>query len=459
MLKPANMKLTALPLIAIGSALLAATAAAATRPHYGGTLHIQMASTVTSLDPAEASQRDALAERNVLALIFDTLVTLNDRGQPQPALALSWRADSDNQRWQFVLRPGVTFSDGTQMTPEIVAASLTKTNPGWRVTSLENSVILQVDVGSSLPAELALPRNSVVLRESGKTLGTGPFVVTQWDSGQKVVMAARDDYWGARPFLDSVEIEMGKNFREQTIAYELGQSQVIEIPSDQVHHATEARQLRASEPNELVALLFARDVQSPEETRQRQALAFSIDRDLLNRVVLQGGGEPAGGLLPDWLSGYGFLFPATADLTRAQQLRAEVPQAPLWNLGYDVTDPLERVLAERIVLNASDAGLRLQLVTQGSPDLRLVRIRLASVDGPVALGEIAKLLGLSPPRFLGNSVDDLYHAENAMVQSERMIPLLHLRTAWAVSKSVRNWQDSRDGSWLVPDVWLATGKP
>lgn len=452
------MKLTALPLIAIGSALMAASAAAVTRPHYGGTLHVQMASTVTSLDPADDSQRDTLAGRNILALVFDTLVRLDDRGQPQPALALSWQADPGNQRWQFILRPGVTFSDGTAMTPEIVAASLRRANLGWKVTERENSVILQVDVASSLPAELALPRNSIASRAAGKILGTGPFMVSQWNPGKNVELAARDDYWGARPFLDSLEIEMGKNFREQTVAYELGQSQVIEIPSDQVHHATEARQLRPSEPIELIALLFARDVQSAEETKQRQALAFSIDRSLLNRVVLQGGGEPAGGLLPGWLSGYGFLFPVSADLTRAQQLRAEVPQAPLWNLNYDVADPLERVLAERIVLNASDAGLRVQLATQGSPDIRLVRTRLASVDARVALAEIAKSLGLPAPRFLGNSLDDLYHAENAMVQSQRVIPLLHLRTAWAVSKSVRNWEDVPNGSWPIPDVWLASGK-
>ncbi|HYA23678.1 MAG TPA: ABC transporter substrate-binding protein [Terriglobales bacterium] len=454
------MKLTGLRLIAISSVLIAAAAAAATRPHYGGTLHVQMASTLTSLDPADASQRDTLAARNLFALIFDTLVTLNDRGQPQPALAISWQAEPGNQRWEFVLRPGVTFSDGTPMTPEAVAASLRRANPTWKVTARENSAILQMDIASpDLPAELALPRNSIVGPDTGKIPGTGPFVVSQWDPGRKVVMAARDDYWGARPFLDSVEMEIGKNFREQTVSYELGQSQVIEIPVDQVHHANEARQLRASEPMELVALLFARDVQSPEEAKQRQALALSIDRDLLNRVVLQGGGEPTGGLLPDWLSGYGFLFPGSADLARAQQLRAEVPQAPLWSLGYDGSDPLQRVLAERIVLNAGDAGLRLQLANTSTPDIRLVRIRVASLDAHVALTELAKSLGLPPPRFLGNSIDDLYHAESAMVQSERVIPLVHLRTGWAVSKTVRDWEASRDGAWRLPEVWLVAGKP
>jgi len=153
------------------------------------------------------------------------------------------------------------------------------------------------------------------------------------------------------------------------------------------------------------------------------------------------------------------LFPDKANLARAQQMRAEVPRAPAWSFGVDANDPLARVLAERIVLNANDAGLRLQLTNQGTPDIRLVRIPLASLDARVALGEMTGSLGLPTPTFLGNSADDLYHAENALLQSRRAIPLLHLRTVWAVSKTVRGWADAPDGSWHPPEVWLAAGKP
>jgi peptide/nickel transport system substrate-binding protein len=454
------MRLTGFPLIVASSMLIATAATAATRPRYGGTLHVQMGDSVTSLDPADNNRRDSLAARNLLGLIFDTLVTLNDRGEPQPALSMSWQAEPGNQRWQFVLRPGVSFSDGTPMTPEVVAASLRRKNPGWKILTQETAVMIQLDAASpDLPAELALARNSIAKVDGGKFVGTGPFVVNQWDPGKKAGLSARDDYWGGRPFLDSVEIEMGKNFRDETISYDLGQSQVIEIPSDQAHHATETRQLRASKPVELVALLFTRDVQSPEDAKQRQALALSIDRNLLNRVVLQGGGEPTGGLLPDWLTGYGFLFPEGANFARAQQLRAEVPQSTLWNLSFDVSDPLAGVLADRVALNAGDAGLRIRLTNQGTPDIQLVRVPLASLNPQVASGQITRFLGLAPPRFLGNTADDLYHAENAILQSQRVIPLLRLRTAWAVSKSVRNWEDTPDGTWRLPNVWLAAGKP
>jgi peptide/nickel transport system substrate-binding protein len=454
------MKLTGFRWIVISSVFAASGALAATRPHYGGTLRIQMASTVSTLAPAETNPGDALAARNVFGLIFDTLVVLNDRGEPQPGLAISWQVEPGNQRWQFVLRPGVRFSDQTQVTPELVAASLRRVNPQWKVTASETAVVIELDTPSpSLPGELALSCNSITKLDGGRLIGTGPFVVSQWDAGKKLVLTAREDYWGGRPFLDSIDIAMGRGFREQTIAYDMGQAQLIEVPPELAHQATAAREVRTSEPTELVALLFARDVQSPEDAKQRRALALSIDRAMLNRVVFQGGGEPADGLLPDWLSGYGFLFPVKADLTGAQQLRAEVPQAPLWNLGFDAGDPPARVLAERIALNASDAGLRVQLTNQSNSDIRLVRVGVVSLDPQVALAELAKSLAIPAPHFLGNSADDLYHAESAMLQSQRVIPLLYLESAWAVSKTVRHWEDTHDGTWRLPGVWLATGKP
>ena len=454
------MRLTGFRWIVISSVLTTSAAMAATRPHYGGTLHVQMASTVNTLDPADNNQRDALVARNVSGLIFDTLVALNDRGEPKPGLAISWQAEAGNQRWQFVLRPGVRFSDQTQMTPEIVAASLRRVNPQWKVTASDTAIAIELDSPSpGLPEELALPRNTITKLNGGSLIGTGSFVVSQWDAGKKLVLTAREDYWGGRPFLDSIEIEMGRGFREQTISYDMGQAQLIEVPPELAHQATLAREVHASEPMELVALLFARDVQSPEEAKQRLALSLSIDREMLNRVVFQSGGEAAGGLLPVWLTGYEFLFQVKANLSRAQQLRAEVPQAPSWSLGFDPADPQARVLAERIALNASDAGLRLQLSNQSNPDIRLVRIDLVSLDPRIALAELARSLAIPAPHFLGASADDLYHAENAMLQSQRVIPLLHLEAAWAVSKAVKNWEDTRDGTWHLPDVWLATGKP
>jgi peptide/nickel transport system substrate-binding protein len=368
--------------------------------------------------------------------------------------------EAGNQRWQFSLRPGITFSDGTALTAEGAAAALRAANPSWKVFSSNGSVIIEREAAApELPAEVALARNGMVKRDGGKILGTGPFVIAQWDPGKKLVVAARDDYWGGRPFVDSIEIELGKGFRDQMVSFDLGKARVVEVAPEQAQRAaTEGRRVERSSPMELVALVFNHDPRSAAEWKEREALSLSIDRRLLNSVVLQNGGEPAGGLLPSWMSGYGFLFPVEVDLVRAQQERAEVPETTVWNLGFDGNDPIARVLAERVALNARDAGLRLQLAS-GPADVRLVRISLASLDTEVALTELAASLGLPPVKTSSNSVDDLYATENGILKSQRVIPLLHLRTAYAVSKNVRNWGGARDGSWRLADVWLGAERP
>jgi hypothetical protein len=179
----------------------------------------------------------------------------------------------------------------------------------------------------------------------------------------------------------------------------------------------------------------------------------------MNTVVLQGGGEPAGGLLPNWMSGYGFLFPASMNLDLARQVRGEIPHTTSWTLSYDPADSTARVIAERIVLNARDAGLGMQITSTKNADVRIVRIPLISLDPQMALGELAAELGLPQPLPASSSVDDLYDAENKLLKTQRVIPLLHLRMADAVSNTVKNWRTIRDGSWRLSDVWLAPEKP
>jgi len=455
------MRLTGFPLLAACSLLCAFSASAARRPHYGGTLHVEMRAAPTSLDPADSDRPDWFGFRNLSSLIFETLVSLDEQGKPVPALATSWQAEPGNQRWQFLVRHGISFQDGTPVTADVVAASLRRTNPTWKVFSEGEAVVVERDsAAGNLPAELALWRNSIAKRDNGKIAGTGPFAVSQWDPGKKLLLTARDDYWNGRTFLDTIEIEMNRNFREQMISFDLGKAQLIEVAADQIHRArAEGRHVESSAPVELITLVFGHDPQSPDDGRQRQALALSIDRELLNTVVVQGGGEPAGGLLPNWMTGYSFLFPASINLELARQVRSEIPHTTSWTLGYDPADFTARAIAERIVLNARDAGLRMQTTSTNSADVRIVRIPLISLDPQIALAEVAAGLGLAQPKVTSTSIDDLYAVENRLLQSQRVIPLLHLRAAYAVSNTVKNWTTARDGNWRLPDVWLGAEKP
>src|SRR5580692_7972318 len=139
------MRLTGSPLFVAISLFCALDGSAAARPHYGGTLHVEMRAAPTSLDPADAAQPDWSGYRNLSSLMFDTLVSLDAQGKPEPALATSWKAESGDQRWQFFLRRGVTFEDGAPVTPDAVAASLRRTNPTWKVFSEGESVVIERD--------------------------------------------------------------------------------------------------------------------------------------------------------------------------------------------------------------------------------------------------------------------------------------------------------------------------
>jgi MarR-like DNA-binding transcriptional regulator SgrR of sgrS sRNA len=410
----------------------------------------------TSLDPADSNQPESVTRRNLSHLIFDTLVVLDDQGRPQHSLAVSWQSEPGNQRWQFHIRHGVTFHDGTALSSGAVAASLRAANSKWKIFTTGESVVIECDLPTpNLPVELALTRNSIAKRDGGKLTGSGAFSIAHWDPGKKLTLTARDDYWGGRVFIDSVEIEMGKSLREQMISLDLGKVDLIELAAEQAKRAgTEGRRVETSAPDELMALVFANERPSPEDLRQREALALSIDRGSLSGVVLQGGADPAGGLLPNWMTGYAFLFSTDADLARAQQERAEIRKASTWTLSYDGSDPVARVVAERIALNARDVGLTLQLTNSANADLRLIRVPLASVDAHTALTNLAATLGLSQPTFNGDSVHDLYAAESTLLQSQQIIPLLHLRFAFALGGSVRNWNAGRDGGWHLQDVWL-----
>jgi hypothetical protein len=91
--------------------------------------------------------------------------------------------------------------------------------------------------------------------------------------------------------------------------------------------------------------------------------------------------------------------------------------------------------------------------------VRLVRVPLASLDARVALTSFAARLGLPQPRFNDDSPDSLYLAENALLQSQRVIPLLYLRSPVALGTGVRGWTEDLDGQWNLQNVWLGTEKP
>ena len=445
-------------LIVAASLAAPAAATAATRPHYGGTLHIGVQEATQSFDPAAS---DGPGFRSLSQLVFETLIKLDERGLPHPLLATSWQVEPGNQRWRFQLRSGVIFNDGIPVDPASVAASLRTANPGWKVFALGDLVMIETSSPvPNLAADLALPRNSISRRSEGKLIGTGPFTVAQWDAAkQHLTLQANDEYWAGRPFIDSIEADFGKNDRDELMLMDLGKSDLIEIAPEDIRRAQAAnRVVKISQPTELLALLFTRDAQSDDEARMRNALALSIDSTALNNVVFQGGGEPTGALLPNWVSGYAFVFPGGR--TAVAALRTKAPQRlGSWTFNYDTADSAARIVADRILLNAKDAGIALQVSNSENADIRLVRLALPSADSETALSELAREFQLSAPTFSTSAVAALYSAESTLLQTHRVVPIVHLRGAVAFRPNVHGLKLLPDGSWQLDNVWLSSENP
>jgi len=455
------MKLFAFHYLAVSSLMLSVLAHAETRPQYGGTLRLMTHAAPSTLDPTDSRVSDSFARRSLTFLIFDTLVVMDDAGRTTPGLAESWQPAKGNQHWQFRLRHGVKFHDGTPLTSEIVAASLRFANPGWSVRADADSVIVEsAEPQPELPAEIALPRNAIAKRDGEEKLsGTGPFHIVEWHPGKKLTLAAEEDCWRGRPFLDGIEVEMGRSFHDQSTALEVGRADLIEVAPEQAHHFSPAKgRLEGSEPVELIVLVFARESSSPDEKLLRRALGFSVERGSIQSVLLQGSGQATGSLLPTWISGYGFVFSSQADLQKARQVRDRVQTARLWTIGYDSSDSSARLLVERIALNAKDAGLSLVPTAVGLTDLRLMRIPLACADPWIALANIAAQTGLPRGQNKLSSAEELYAAEKADLATDRVIPLFHLPVFYAASTNLKRWTLRNNGNLELASAWLGAAK-
>ena len=309
-----------------------------------------------------------------------------------------------------------------------------------------------------------------VVEPKTKFTVNGAFHVTAFEAGKRAVLAATEDYRLGRPFVDSIEITMGRVARERILDLELNKTDFAEIPAEDARRAAEhGVRVSRSRPDELLTMVFLRGG-GPKRSRVvdgrvREAIALSIDRAAIVNFILQKEGEPAGGLLPQWSSGTAFLFSTAADVVHAKELSAQIVPVPKIVLGYDSGDSLEQAVAERIAVDAREARIQLtaQAVRPGlenASDARLVRLRMQSKSPGLALesfidtlGALTKIEDKALPDLA--SAEDIYNRERAIVSSYRVVPLVWLPRVYGLSGRVRDWTPPGPGeSWPLADVWL-----
>jgi len=281
---------------------------------------------------------------------------------------------------------------------------------------------------------------------------SGPFTLSRWEPGRRAVFDANDAAPGGRPFLDSIEVTLGRPLRDQSFDLDAGKADLVELGPTELRRNPPGRRVWSSSPVRVLTLVFHPRV---DDARVREALALAIDRTAIH-TVLSRQGEISAALLPQWLSGYAFLFPTAADPARARALAAGA--RPL-TLGFD--DPALRPVAERIALDASAAaGLAVTVIPQpGLADVRLTELRVAAANPAIALAAMAAALGLPEPTPAATP-DALYAAERALLDGFRVIPLIHLPDVYGAGPRVHGAPGITPlGEWRFENLWLEGGRP
>lgn len=330
------------------------------------TLRIAVGAQVTSLDPHfyNISPNSAFS-----SMIYSSLLTLDRTGSLQPDLAESWHPIND-QTWEFKLRRGVRFQNGTEFTADDVAFSLERArtfvaNPGsfatyyYSVTAIEVVDPYTVRLHTSAPDPL-LPNGLTQIRmlnrstnaeskredfSSGRTVvGTGPYRLVQAIPGDRMELERNDDYFGPKPEWQHVTYSIITNEAARTAALLARDVDLI----DQVSTADVAKlrsdpHVRLAETNSLRLIYIAMDQVRADgspfvtdkdgrkldrnpfrDARVRRALFMAVDRVAEVDRVMEGVGLPTLQFMPPGTYGYTpDLQPGPADLPAARRLLAE----------------------------------------------------------------------------------------------------------------------------------------
>jgi peptide/nickel transport system substrate-binding protein len=329
-------------------------------------IRIGMGADVTSMDPHFVN---LFPNNNIAEHIFEKLITLDSDSRLIPGLAESWKAVTPTT-WEFKLRKGVKFHDGSDFTAEDVAFSIERVgkipdSPGPFTTYTK--AIKQIQIVDPLTIRFVTATPAPQLQNdistiyivskktatgastadfnSGKAMnGTGAFKFVSFKRGDRVEMARNDAYWGPRPAWTKVTFRVIPSDPTRVAALLSGDVDAIENiptadfakikanPSYQTSTKTSHRiifyhvdQFRDPSP-----FVFEKSTGKPldknplKDLRVRQAISKAIDREAIRSRVMEGLALPSANLVPAPMFGHNPALKAEAyDLAGARKLLAD----------------------------------------------------------------------------------------------------------------------------------------
>ena len=288
-------------------------AAQQAQPRSGGVLRVGIQSEPRSLDPLLVITDGATG--HIVSSIFNTLVKYDAKMQIVPDLATSWKVENDGKAVDFFLRKGVKFHDGTDFDAAAVKFAFDRIldpansspyrtffkpveqvvviNPGTVRFVLANAwpgffyqLVYVGGMGIPSPTAVKALGNAGFAR---KPVGTGPFQLSDWQSGDKIVLTKNPNYFRAKmPYLDRVEFKVIPDSTALTTSLRTGQLDLVrDIPTQLLPLLEKEQSLVPSVKNAYSFDWFALNAAKPpfNDVRVRQAINMAIDRDALGVAV------------------------------------------------------------------------------------------------------------------------------------------------------------------------------
>jgi len=340
-----GMQIKKMAYAAIVAAVTLSASLLATASAQAAELRVGLAADVSSLDPHYLNVAPNIA---LSTHLFDTLVAVSPDGRLVPGLAISWRV-VDATTWEFKLRPGVKFHDGSELSAEDVLFSLERPaalvgSPGpftsytrqivAREAPDRHTVLLKTAMPyGPLPLDLssifivskkaALHASTADFNSGKAAIGSGPFRLVRFARGDRIELARNENYWGDRPAWDKVTLRILTSNAPRLAALLAGDVDAIEgvpaahierLRSDPDFHLEQKISWRtifwhldqSARPSPFVTDKAGKPLpENPlRDVRVRRAISMAIDRAAIASRTMEGLAVPASNLVAPGIFGH-----------------------------------------------------------------------------------------------------------------------------------------------------------
>ncbi len=289
----------------------------------GGSITVGLELDIPGFDPLKVGVYDTAA-LTASSAIFETLTYLDDKGEAQPKLALSWTHSDDFKTWTFKLRPGVKFHDGTPFNSEAYKANFDRQkDPANKcrcafyiagvkdVQAVDELTLVYnlVDPSVNFPSLVSYANQNAAMHSptAWKTkgddynrnpVGTGPYVLKSWTAGDRLVLERNPDYWNKdKVYLDRIILKPLPDAQSRFASLQSGEADIVwddEYDADNIQKAQKDPKMTVHTYVGSGAAVYAFNTKvAPfDDVRVRQAMVMALDRKKMSQAITNGLARP-----------------------------------------------------------------------------------------------------------------------------------------------------------------------